>query len=744
MRSVLVALGLALVLLPTASALPIVPAASVGPRVVPEPWETTDFIGFDEFQGLLTALERKYPETVTVKQIGLSYGWKNHLTGAHDRLPLYAVEVTNKKSSIPYQDKEVLIFHVSIHGNEKGGREGALRVIEDLSAPYYYDDAIRALLDRFVVVFGFANSDGWAHELPEYRPNCVRYAGSVANPLGGCVDSQNFVRYNGRGADLNRDWPTIGFYNMQGMGNGVAYEHAFSEPETVAWAAYYLPFRGRVTTATDIHGMLLPADGGPGAARDPAACVPASVPALGGLCLNKGHFVLTMFDGTQASPSDHLFNLRLAEHVKERLNTMALARHPAWARLPNLGFAGGEFNDFGTVWDTLGYTDSGITGDFFVQFLGARGVGFELAYNHITFDNYYLPPFNAMSVDAVREIVRAFMEMAAAPVFADVQTNGLRTAYLADAEATVAIAPTPEAGPYLPPGASRRALRSHDSGELVVDPPVPQIRREEPATLADFFSDMARVVDGPFQPLTVADVSAGRLSGYDQLLVAGRAAKPLLSDEAALAAMKAFVEAGGNLVLTDSALALAKPVGAPVEARETLAYLGYIDSSRDHPLAAGVGPLARETYASILLGYFVAPSPRANRDTSPIWVFPADGVQAAGGDVAGTSGSRDQASLGWFPLGQGRIVFLGAALAPPTTEFDHPYGLASYAISPTGYQILYNALGFTVRDATEERGLLDEILSPAQVDPNAMPAPGALAVVGALAALAFARRRRAP
>jgi len=700
MRRVLalaVSAAIALSMVPLSQAGPL-PSASASSRVFPEPLETTDFVGIREFYAGIDKLAKAHPDVLVVREVGSSFGIPT-ATGGRAQYPIVAVEVTNDKSATPRDEKPVLIFQLSIHGNEKGGREGGMRVIEDLAAGHYYDEAFRAaILDQFLLVFTFPNVDGWAHEELEHR-------------LGDPVNT-GYTRGNGNGRDLNRDFPSMGWY-QSGGGRGPA----LSEPEIAGLAPYYLQFKGRAMYATDIHGMLHPADSGilfAGYGK-PIQCLPRTSPFLGGTCLREGHFVLSLIPSAQETPTGHLRNVRLAENVKERLNAMASERYPWFSSLPNVGLAGGNFNEYGTTWDTIGYTDSGTTGEFFAQFVEAEGFDFELAYNHITFDDNYVAILNDMHVHTVREIVRSYVETAQQKIFALVQANGHKLAYLVDPLATDV-------------GAAPEGLA--DSAAV--------FERKVRADLNEFWADMANVVDGPVAGLSATDVAAGRLSDFDRFAVGGRAAESLLSNAAAVSAMKAWVEAGGRLVVTDGALALAHALGAVAadEVKETTGYLGYANIVGDHALAKGVRGLARELYSGITIGYDL-------RGSAPIWTIAATAVESAGGAVAGTSGSTSAASLGTLPLGKGEIVFLGALLAPPTTEHDPPYGLASYAVTATGYQVLYNALGFTLVESQEPRGLLDGVLNPTGgEEPASVPGLEPVILLAAVGALAVAARRR--
>jgi hypothetical protein len=52
-------------------------------------------------------------------------------------------------------------------------------------------------------------------------------------------------------------------------------------------------------------------------------------------------------------------------------------------------------------------------------------------------------------------------------------------------------------------------------------------------------------------------------------------------------------------------------------------------------------------------------------------------------------------TLGELRLGKGTIRVIGALLPMPTEQYYHPFGLANYALTYTGYQVLQNSLQWT-------------------------------------------------
>ena len=121
--------------------------------------------------------------------------------------PLYNVLLTNEK--VPDKKKKKLLVVSSIHGNEVGGREGAVRCLEDMVDERFLANQkwVKKVLDQYVIHFLFPNPDGWV-------------AGDIAGTEGAGIQS---TRGNGEGRDLNRQFPVTGYIFRD--------NHSFSQPE---------------------------------------------------------------------------------------------------------------------------------------------------------------------------------------------------------------------------------------------------------------------------------------------------------------------------------------------------------------------------------------------------------------------------------------------------------------------------------------------------------------------------------
>jgi hypothetical protein len=136
-------------------------------------------------------------------------------------------------------------------------------------------------------------------------------------------------------------------------------------------------------------------------------------------------------------------------------------------------------------------------------------------------------------------------------------------------------------------------------------------------------------------------------------------------------------------------------------------YAGYIGFTADggatdtygDPLAANVnqpgaaeGPGHRhQTYEPVPIGFAIQNADGADFNASPVWSIDQATWEEAGGRTAGTT-TADQVTLGELAVGDGVVRIVGAVLPMPTEQYYHPFGLANYAVTYTGYQVLNNAL----------------------------------------------------
>ncbi|MFA5943321.1 MAG: hypothetical protein WC876_02520 [Candidatus Thermoplasmatota archaeon] len=776
---------------PEASALSIPSNGVSNPNQAP----VSDYVSYFEFQAGVdylasTDLGQQYLTVHEVAQsVGLCatpapsvplVGSGGDCTGPRDSFPIYMLELTNKATidQVPLENRQSLLFMLSIHGNEKGGREGGFRVLEDLvkgvgfAAETVQDGAglptpiakpsggnvatYHDYLDFMRVFLLFPNADGWAHDEAPY-PATDPYCGTL------------FCRTNGNNTDLNRQGPTAGWQNPN--------RNVVGEPESIGYYNWMLDQGIDWSYAIDIHGML-----------------------------NHQNFGAIMLPAAAMTPQEMQRSIRLAETLKDRLNTdphfdgwrnvfaagetaesnAQAAQGPCNAAtgtvpppigpfdcpLPGsaLGQAGSSnFAEYYTVIDAIGYTDSGFNGDYFAQDSGLNAPGYdiELAYNHITTDSQYAGPgsvFNDYHVKIVREIVKSFLDASALDVKISFETRGVRTLYV---EPSFVATSLDDANPK--PGGWADANPGDDlwdygaNGGFTARP-------------AQYWEDLKPFVRNGDQAGTLTKTTAGgltsaQLAQFDQLVIPGSAIDDLETDPAKIAAIKAWTEAGGNLVLTDEALRFLDLSGVTSGAVDVMPdYMGGIRMDLSKPVFyeyqdtsseanRNVRGGVKQTYEPTPLGF------ETGAFAAPNWFVDAAKFTAAGGDIwglaCGTTNINDLCTgngvgLGKVALGEGQIQIIGSLLPDPTEEFYHPYGLDPYATTYSGNQILRNMLlwgnvlatppiviqGGDIIQSDNEPTLAPGEAAATDDDGKDSPAPGAVVLLALVALAAVALRRR--
>jgi hypothetical protein len=201
--------------------------------------------------------------------------------------------------------------------------------------------------------------------------------------------------------------------------------------------------------------------------------------------------------------------------------------------------------------------------------------------------------------------------------------------------------------------------------------------------------------------------------------------------DAYYAKLRDYALGGGNVVLTDGAArALAHlGVGTANDVKPVVVYAPYIEfndgttPTYSDPLAKNVnqpgaaeGPSNRhQTVEPVPLGYAIQDANGDSASTSFTWAVRRDAWKAAGGRIAGTI--ADEIALGELVSGKGRIRFAGALLPDPEVRSDHPFGLANYALSYSGWQLFENLVQW-------HRPLPDLTLAPSDIALSIQPVLG--------------------
>src|SRR4051812_31714207 len=383
------------------------PAAECGGRVFPEAdmaqayiQYTPDPQGFREYEDGLDYLAQKYPRWISVFKLSDYYG-KNAVTAGPDAKrageqgdsgdghEILVVKITDHL--VPDKGKEHLFFSLSVHGNERGGLEGGVRTAEDLALaaedansakfpdgidnyesttgrkPVFHSYAARDLLAKEAVYLVDFNIDGWAIGDVWARP-----------PLP-------FERGNSIGTDLNRQMPTIG--RIDESRNPLTeneMKYGFQLMKEVAARG----INGKLSHGVDIHGEL-----------------------------NSQAFVDIMYPAGEFDSVQHRRLMSIAERTKSVIDNSLFG---GAVDQVETGQGGNDTEGaqpvvpvhpahWATVWDTLGYTDTGFIGDYMATDLAVTGLDYEFAYNHTVPDKTWNVVMQENFINGARAIIKTAM-----------------------------------------------------------------------------------------------------------------------------------------------------------------------------------------------------------------------------------------------------------------------------------------------------------------------------------------------
>ncbi|MDQ3991240.1 MAG: hypothetical protein M3245_02865, partial [Actinomycetota bacterium] len=351
---------------------------------------------------------------------------------------------------------------------------------------------------------------------------------------------------------------------------------------------------------------------------------------------------------------------------------------------------------WGTVWDTLGYTDTGFIGDYMANELGVTGMDYEIALNHSDSRAHGRPWAVVLQenyINATRAIIKTAMAYALyqEQEFADFEIDPKGT--VGHVHNPIRVTDADDNGPGRLPG---------PGGNGIGNDGIPVEQRPYDVSNQRFFEDTARYVKGGMRAILPFDIARDPavLDAVDTLVIADILAPPdpqgrSYDQGSYVANLKTWVERGGNLVLTDSAIRALSEMGLvqPGAIRNVNVYQPYANF-RDfsHPMVKGLRKNARQLAEYTLIGYGLGNS------ASPMTVVTTSAWQSAGGHVVGTTGnntgssdSGGDTSVGELALGSGKIRITNG-LRTPTESEDHRYGLKDYALTYSGLYILENSL----------------------------------------------------
>ncbi len=166
------------------------------------------------------------------------------------------------------------------------------------------------------------------------------------------------------GTDLNRQMPTVGYINSSRnplWESEVKYGHRLMHEVADAGIG------GQIAYGADIHGET-----------QSRAFVDIMYPA-GEFDSVKHRRLMAIAERTKSTIDDTLYD-GLQNMIEEATGG------DAGEGIEDYGFPANTIPTkparWGTVWDTLGYTDTGFLGDYMATELGVTGMDYEIAFNH--------------------------------------------------------------------------------------------------------------------------------------------------------------------------------------------------------------------------------------------------------------------------------------------------------------------------------------------------------------------------
>ena len=534
---------------------------------------------------------------------------------------------------VPADRKVTVAASIGVHGGERAGVEGAARYIEDIVT--------------------------WADDEPEHElangtlKDSITIGARAAlgkvhvylcaiNPDGWASgDAQNgggFDRGNANGVDLNRQFPTKGWTKVSGR------PLPLTEPEPIAWDKAVR--RIDPVMSVDLHGELTSANNA---------------------------FADIMLPAGQWHPAEQERHNDFARHMKSNIER--------WFEIQGVemdtfaGAAGQKPAEYATGFDVVGYDDSGFMGDWFSEQIGAVDLDVEHFLSNVVPNSMWVPSLEDAHIAAVRgELETMIVE---APLI-DRTDPTLRlggVGYLFDPKVTKSA--DGYGGPNPPDGTTPKSYH---------------------ATRMTYFEDLSRFATIPFKKVWSNELGSG-LDTLDTFVIADKPYPRTKGGRKPVAAkmvrkLEAFVRRGGNLILTDRAVRLLGRLGVVPkdQIRKDIYGAGHINiEDFEDPYMKNVHTTASQTYYEVPLGFTL------DQDSSPHWTVDRTAWEDAGGKTMAHIEDEARVGVGRIKLGRGWIGIFGAVLPQPTEKYDHLYGLADYAVTVAGGQILNNMIAFALR-----------------------------------------------
>jgi hypothetical protein len=365
--------------------------------VFPDSERCVDFVVYEEMIAGMEHLAEQHPDRLDFYAIGNSPGYENAISDRVDPKPVYVAELTNDiDDEAAYREKEKVFCSLSLHGDERAGAEAGCRFTEQLLRGT--ERETERLLDDAVVVLAFTNPDGWVARHPQYEGKFQRGNARVGDtnrqyPIVGWIDP-SYYPAEPRGADAEDD--------REGIDSDVPREYLENVPDTLAIVEHFRTYEN-LNYGADFHGASVFSD----------------------------DFVFGLISQAQYDHREFHELYGLNRDIDEALTE----------ELQPLPYTSNDY-DYATIWDLLGYTDSGIQGDWLAHpkslgGLGMTSMDFEMAHANIATSTYYDPNRNDKQVRGYQQGIRTITEFAVQNTDtrttddefgATVETGGLSTA----------------------------------------------------------------------------------------------------------------------------------------------------------------------------------------------------------------------------------------------------------------------------------------------------------------------------
>ncbi|MFC7192794.1 M14 family zinc carboxypeptidase [Halocatena marina] len=394
--------------------------------VFPEPRQSTAFIDYEQMVDGLKHLESEHPKRLKFYSIGKSPGHYNYVSGEEDPKDIYVAELTNRiNDSAAFEEKEKVMFSLSLHGLERAGAEAGLRFIEDVLTGE--DQHIADLLDDLVIVFVLSNADGWVAKHPQYESGW-----QFLGPDGGAPVVPFYERGTDGVFDPNRQAPAVGWINPahypaeplganlldddSGIDSDVPDNIKERVPDQLSIVEHFRSYEN-LNYGADLHGAIF-----------------SSKFVLGLISQDQFdhgqlHELYEFCRNIDSTLEDALDTWTTLAAAQQRLTGELNPTVTGFETLPEEAF------DYAGIWDTINYTVSGALLDWMshpedLGGLGMTTLDFEMSYSHIIGANVYDPELVQMQVTGYDTAIKTIAEYSAKETTATIETGGATTAYV--------------------------------------------------------------------------------------------------------------------------------------------------------------------------------------------------------------------------------------------------------------------------------------------------------------------------